>query len=350
MSGHTILYIMPISDTSGGNLISAGASVLNNLISMPFNAAQNRKAFQQQKWLQNNAQDFQRSMWNAANEYNTPSAQLSRLTQAGINPNSAFAGVEGTAQGAAPPSGAGQGSAPAPAYMGYSSFNPSPDILASIRKMNAEADEAGAAAAGQKIDNAWKDRLNAMSIKEAESRVKANEAQVRSYCASAELDKVQADQVLKLTPILLTKGEQEVEELKAITEKYHKEVEQADAEIKLAEEKLRTERSAQAANYASAEASEASAALSRESTETQKQETTKSAAQAAIEQSRKKKETAKNEFESKLYANGIPADKININNPFSMIYTSIAISKTLRKNDGKKNRHSINDRRMPSLR
>lgn len=341
---------MPNSDSLGGNLISAGASVLNNLISMPFNAAQNRKAFQQQKWLQNNAQDFQRSMWNAANEYNTPSAQLGRLTQAGINPNSAFAGVEGTSQGAAPPSGAGQGSAPAPAYMGYTSFNPSPDILASIRKMNAEADEAGASAAGQKIDNAWKDRLNAMSLKEAKSRVKANEAQVRSYCASAELDKAQADQVVKLTPILLTKGEQEVEELKAITEKYQKEVEQADAEIKLAEEKLRTERSAQAANYASAEASEASAALSHESAETQKQITTREAAEARISQARKDKEVAKNEFESKMYANGYNVEKLNYNNPFSMIFTSIAVSKTLRKNDGKKNRHNVNERRMPSLR
>jgi len=39
------------------------------------------------KKLANNAQNFELEMWNKSNEYNSPAAQMSRLKQAGLNPN-----------------------------------------------------------------------------------------------------------------------------------------------------------------------------------------------------------------------------------------------------------------------
>ena len=61
------------------------------------------------------SQNFQQQMVNQQNEYNTPAAQVQRLTQAGINPQLAMSGGAGLSSVSASPSASNQASSPTPA-------------------------------------------------------------------------------------------------------------------------------------------------------------------------------------------------------------------------------------------
>lgn len=117
-----------------GAAISAGASVIGNLVSGSGNKKSQKRQFQYNKDLQqlNNefnsieaakardwqagesqkSRDWELDMWNRNNEYNDPSAQRARLQAAGYNPN-AMVGSTGSYQSAvsqvpgSSPSGAG---------------------------------------------------------------------------------------------------------------------------------------------------------------------------------------------------------------------------------------------------
>lgn len=83
----------------GGSMIGAGAQKSANATNMELARYQN--AWQQAE----NERAFDRSveMWNLQNAYNSPSAQMSRLRQAGLNPNLVYgSGVTGNSAGSAP--------------------------------------------------------------------------------------------------------------------------------------------------------------------------------------------------------------------------------------------------------
>lgn len=65
------------------SLISGGASLLGNLFGIGGQAYQ----YAQQKKLIDHQFNKNVEMWNKQNEYNSPSAQMERLQQAGLNPN-----------------------------------------------------------------------------------------------------------------------------------------------------------------------------------------------------------------------------------------------------------------------
>lgn len=83
----------------GGSMIGAGAQKSANATNMELARYQNN-------WQQaENERAFDRSveMWNLQNAYNTPSAQMSRLRQAGLNPNLVYgSGVTGNSAGSTP--------------------------------------------------------------------------------------------------------------------------------------------------------------------------------------------------------------------------------------------------------
>lgn len=60
--------------------ITGVANGINNIVNMNSQKKENQKN-----------RDFQREMWNANNEYNTPKNQMARLQEAGINPHLAYA-------------------------------------------------------------------------------------------------------------------------------------------------------------------------------------------------------------------------------------------------------------------
>lgn len=73
---------MPISALLASSLVGAGASVLGNL----FGIGGQAKQYSQQKKLIDYQFNKNVDMWNKQNEYNSPSAQVQRLKDAGLNP------------------------------------------------------------------------------------------------------------------------------------------------------------------------------------------------------------------------------------------------------------------------
>lgn len=94
----------------GGALISGVGSFVNSAIGMSAQRQANIQNMQLAKY-QNNWQTAENDkawsrnveMWNLQNAYNTPSAQMSRLRQAGLNPNLVYgSGVTGNNAGSTP--------------------------------------------------------------------------------------------------------------------------------------------------------------------------------------------------------------------------------------------------------
>ena len=94
----------------GGSLIAGFGSLLNSGIGMAAQRNANIQNMQLAKYQNNwqtaeNEKAYARSveMWNMQNRYNSPTAQMSRLRQAGLNPNLVYgSGVTGNSAGSAP--------------------------------------------------------------------------------------------------------------------------------------------------------------------------------------------------------------------------------------------------------
>lgn len=95
---------MPINPLIGQSLISAGTSLAGGFLGMFGQKSANESMLDAQR--EQNA--WNERMWRANNEYNDPSAQMERLTKAGISPTLAAQTIQGgnsnaPAQGVAPP-------------------------------------------------------------------------------------------------------------------------------------------------------------------------------------------------------------------------------------------------------
>lgn len=323
---------MTINPTIASGVISGGSSLLNNLISMPFNAMQNRKAFQQQKYLQQNAQEFQERMWNAGNEYNTPSAQMQRLRDAGVNPNSAFSGVQGTAQGSQPLGAPGVGSAPSPSYMPFEGINPNMSALSDAFKAQQEGEQAKANAEGVKIDNETRSERNNISISQAKAAIAKYKQEIDELKSRANLTDAQTRQVDSMLPILMSKGKEEIEQIKAATSHFLKQNEEIDSNISLLKEKLNTERAQQNAYNASAEESRSAAGLNAAKTETEGQNKTKAYYDAKISEYEQSRRHARRDYENALLMHGIDPDKIDytVKNPVGAVVAGTSIAEQMR--------------------
>ena len=94
----------------GSGLIAGFGSLLNSGFGMAAQRNANIQNMQLAKYQNNwqtaeNEKAYARSveMWNMQNRYNSPTAQMSRLRQAGLNPNLVYgSGVTGNSAGSAP--------------------------------------------------------------------------------------------------------------------------------------------------------------------------------------------------------------------------------------------------------
>ena len=73
---------MPLPLPIGAAMITAGGSLLSNLLGFGSQAATNKAQMQ----LAEYQYEKNLEMWNRQNEYNLPSAQRQRLLDAGLNP------------------------------------------------------------------------------------------------------------------------------------------------------------------------------------------------------------------------------------------------------------------------
>ncbi|MBQ5976427.1 MAG: hypothetical protein IJL48_12055 [Bacteroidales bacterium] len=115
------------------------ADLVGSFISAEVNRRQQERAFQQQKELQSDAQGYNTLMFNMANAYNSPAAQMARFKAAGLNPNLMYGQMANTAS--APSISAG--SAPSPSQMQAPSLMETAQLgLIDAQKDNIEADTA----------------------------------------------------------------------------------------------------------------------------------------------------------------------------------------------------------------
>lgn len=138
-----------------------------------YNDRAQERSFQQQKELQKDAQAYNTLMFNAANAYNSPEAQMQRFQSAGLNPNLIYGQLNNSASA---PS-IGSSSAPSPAQMQAPSLLETAQIgLINAQKANIEADtslkESGVTLNDATVEkygheNNWTDQ----QIEESKSRV-----------------------------------------------------------------------------------------------------------------------------------------------------------------------------------
>ena len=127
------------------------SDLVGSFISAEVNRRQQERAFKQQKELQQDAQSYNTLMFNMANAYNSPSAQMARFKAAGLNPNLMYGQMANTAS--APSISAG--SAPSPSQMQAPSLMETAQLgLLEAQKRNIDADTADKeASAGEKGAN-----------------------------------------------------------------------------------------------------------------------------------------------------------------------------------------------------
>ena len=151
---------MGLTAAAIGTIVSAAIGAAGNLTSTGISAGSSKKA---RNWsseeneknrIFNNEQAskaYQRQLefWNMENEYNTPSNQIKRLKEAGLNPDLAYQGLSANASSglSSVPQASAGGSAPVPATFDTSglqnfSLNAAQvaKTLSEVRKTNAETD------------------------------------------------------------------------------------------------------------------------------------------------------------------------------------------------------------------
>lgn len=111
--------------------------LVGSFLSAEVNRRSQERSFQQQKELQNDAQNYNTLMFDMTNAYNSPVAQMARFKAAGLNPNLIYGMMANTAT--APSISAG--SAPSPAQMSAPSMLETSQIgLLDAQKRNIDAD------------------------------------------------------------------------------------------------------------------------------------------------------------------------------------------------------------------
>ncbi|UPW41865.1 DNA pilot protein [Peromfec virus RodF5_6] len=149
-----------------GGLASSSASsseASTNRQFQSYEAALNRK-FNADEAQKNRL--FQQSMWQQTNEYNDPSAVMSRLEQAGINPALAYSGGQLGAASMQSGSQASSGASPSGAMADFSGLQHmlDPLSLSQARLNEANAKKAEADAAKTETETSWIDRLNLSTL------------------------------------------------------------------------------------------------------------------------------------------------------------------------------------------
>lgn len=241
--------------------INTGGGILSTLLG---NHAAKKQQQREQQWAseqadkanaftnqQREAQNqWNLDMWNRQNEYNDPSAQMERMTNAGINPQAAAQGIAGagsTADGASTASnGAGQ-MAQASSIAASLGQNIGDLMNDFYQRRKVEAD-----AKGQEIDNDWKPTIN-------ETTIRQMEADIDEKVSKKELNEAEAQQCKELLPLLKDKTAAETEQVWVAIDKLmsdidvnNKEMEKMDKEMEKMDSDIAVNESTIALNSAKA--------------------------------------------------------------------------------------------------
>lgn len=178
------------------------------------------------------AQQFEETMWNKTNQYNTPSAQLARMLQAGINPNSAVGGAQNFAASGLSSSGQSSPGASVPSLTGHQVFNPEVSELGLI------ASQIGlnkAQKVGQQISNNYADDMNVATIAQIKQATALAKADMEYKQSMKGLSDKEVEWYDELQELAINEGSARIDQINAV-------LRQVDAEINKIEEEAETER------------------------------------------------------------------------------------------------------------
>lgn len=169
-------------NTGGPALLNGASTLLGTIAGYKANK---KLAEQQQEWnekMMDKQNEWSLNMWNMTNEYNTPSAQVQRMRDAGLNP--LYYGLDGSsANGLESAQALGYQRAEAPNFgnVGAAALQGA-SIAKDIELKNAQIDKLGADAESTKLDNEFKERtmgVRAESLELGNSLTKENIAKAK---------------------------------------------------------------------------------------------------------------------------------------------------------------------------
>lgn len=166
------------------------------------------------------AQEWNYSMWQEQNEYNSPEQQYRRLIAAGMNPSTALQMLSQTGNTAG-----SVATTPQPGSVASAAGLAQPGSMIALAAKNAaETSLIKGETESVAIENLWKPKEKA--------RIIANlEAENKSLLARAKLDEKQAEQVEKLTPALVQRSRLDLVQLRLSIKETKKKCDKIDSEI-----------------------------------------------------------------------------------------------------------------------
>ena len=188
----------PFFQSVGGTaLINGGSSLLGTWAQYKANKALAKEQREWNEQMMDKQNEWSLNMWNKTNEYNSPSAQVQRLRDAGLNP--LYYGLDGSsANGLESAQALGYQRAESPNYgnavqTGLNTYAQMKSLDKEIELKDAQIDEIKNRASGIGIDNHWKtltmdasaatvaaiQKYNEMSAEEKEQFVKIAEENVK---------------------------------------------------------------------------------------------------------------------------------------------------------------------------
>lgn len=221
---------MPLPALAIAGIASAAAalvgSVTNTIVTNNTNKNNADRANRTQKELQEDAQAFDRQMWEDTNAYNDPQAQYERYMAAGINPASMFgAGSSTTASPMTSPMGSAHSASPAQGVDMTSIMSLIPTLLDAQRVGNetkiadAQADNLRAQAGLSKTQDEGLKWDNAHKQEAFDNNQKLINAQIDSYCEQNKKTEVETATLKENLKWLGKLNEKQIESLEAVINK-----------------------------------------------------------------------------------------------------------------------------------
>lgn len=269
--------------------------------------------------LQEQRADIQASReYNEAmyNKYSSPAALKRQFEVIGVNPNDIAANIAGANPSPSSATSVADGGVPSgEGFQTAGTFNNAASTFANLALNAAQIDKLKADAEGQKIDNNYKDSEKQLSLRESESRIKQNEAQVEKILRDADLSKLEATKLRSSLPYLVGLTEAQFENVKQATAKAYEETRNLQSEYELIKEQIETEKAKQKAANASADASSASAGLMRQQTTTETYKTNVEEYNRDLKKLEYQNQQIRNHYEAELLEKGIDPNKVSYSTP-----------------------------------
>lgn len=165
--------------------LAAAGSILNTGMNAMFNSIEAKKQREWNEQMMDKQNAWSLDMWNRTNEYNSPSAQLSRLREAGLNP--LYYGLDGTSANgleSAQPLGYERASLKGvsnPLGEGVEAYLNARSVQKDIEVKNAQIDKLEAETAGVGLDNEWKDKTMDARVESEELKNSITEEQIKNF-------------------------------------------------------------------------------------------------------------------------------------------------------------------------